>query len=55
MKAVLWGDLDTIDLLLAHGADVNALDRDGWSPLRLAQARGDRLAEARLRARGAVV
>ena len=55
MKAVLWGDLETIDLLLAHGADVHALDRDGWSPLRIARAKGDHPAERRLTARGAAL
>jgi Ankyrin repeats (3 copies) len=34
--AVMWGDVELAEMLIAHGADVNVRDKDGRSLLQLA-------------------
>ncbi|HEY0323557.1 MAG TPA: ankyrin repeat domain-containing protein [Pyrinomonadaceae bacterium] len=41
IKAAQDGDLERIKLLVAQGADVNALSRDEWTPLMIASLGGD--------------
>ncbi|WP_262690010.1 glutaminase A [Kordiimonas aestuarii] len=53
IHAASLGDLAEITRLVAHGADINAADYDGRSPLHLAAAEGRELAVAYLLARGA--
>src|SRR5437879_1392662 len=38
--AVAKGDVVGINVLLAEGTDVNAKDKDGWTPLRMAALKG---------------
>jgi ankyrin len=38
--AVFNGDADSVELLLEHGADVNAIAGNGWTPLHIACASG---------------
>jgi ankyrin repeat protein len=40
-KVAIWGDLDAAEVLLAHGADINALGEDDDTPLHRAVA-GDK-------------
>lgn len=47
------GHLPTVELLLARGADANAVGGAGWRPLHLAASRGARAAVERLLAAGA--
>jgi len=53
IHAASLGDLAEITRLVAHGADINAADYDGRSPLHLAAAEGREMAVAYLLARGA--
>ena len=39
-QAVLDGNLPAVRLLIRHGADVNKIDEDSWSPLHAACAEG---------------
>src|SRR5262245_50943132 len=39
--AVFNGDEDSVELLLKHGADVNAIAANGWTPLHIACAKGN--------------
>ena len=55
MSAVLGGSLPLLDLLLAHGADVDARDPHGWTPLHFAAQEVLPEMAARLLARGADV
>ena len=51
--AALYKQASVINLLLAHGADPNATDRQGWSPLHCAALNGDVAAARVLLAAGA--
>lgn len=39
-QAVLDGNFKAVRLLLKHGADVNKVDEDSWTPLHAACAEG---------------
>ena len=39
-QAVLDGNLDAVELLVKHGADINKQDDDTWTPLHAACAEG---------------
>ena len=52
-QATLKGDAALVTLLLQHSADVNALGRDGWTPLCLAARAGHLLIAEALLAGGA--
>jgi len=47
------GKKEIVDLLIAHGADVNAKKGDGWTPLRFAQWKKRAAIEETLRKHGA--
>ena len=51
--AIVYGQLEAMRLLLAHGADPNLADSDGMTPLMLAASCGRVLAVKELMARGA--
>jgi ankyrin repeat protein len=53
--AVWYGHLDAAELLLSHGADVDAVDRSGFTPLMAAASRGDDPAVRFLLEKGAQV
>ena len=55
LHAALAGAEETavVELLLAHGADANAVGGGGWRPLHLAAARGNAVLARRLLAAGA--
>jgi len=40
IEAARWGDLEKVKKLLDRGADVNARDKDGWTPLHWASVHG---------------
>ena len=48
-------DRDSLELLTAHGANVNAMDRNGVTPLNIAVSDGQRLLTKRLMDLGADV
>jgi len=52
-RAIVSGDLDGVRMLLASGADVNALDRHGQTGLMLAAHKGHALVVRELVAHGA--
>jgi ankyrin repeat protein len=53
LLAVLNGRSDVVNLLLTHGADVNAADRGGTTPLQAAESTHQPGIAATLRAAGA--
>jgi ankyrin repeat protein len=53
LLAVLNGRTDAVELLLAHGASVNAADRSGITPLQAAQSMHETDIAATLRSAGA--
>ncbi len=54
MVAVTWGrPVETVKLLISHGADVNAQNIWGDTPLHLAARRGDKAAVRFLLSNGA--
>ena len=50
--AVVSGQKDVAELLLAHGAEVNAEDNDGFTPLHVATANGHKEMAELLRQHG---
>ena len=40
LRAALAGEAEEVRALLGRGADVNAADRDGWTPLMEAASKG---------------
>jgi ankyrin repeat protein len=54
MLAANRGFLDVVHLLLAHGARVDIVAKDGWTALQAAEMIGDEEAAALLRAAGAL-
>jgi ankyrin repeat protein len=53
LLAVAAGRASAVEILLAHGADPNAVDADGHTPLELAHAAGQDLVVAMLQRAGA--
>jgi ankyrin repeat protein len=52
-KAAIWGDVDAAEVLLMHGADVNAHGEDGETPLHMAVIGGSAAMVVFLLSRGA--
>jgi hypothetical protein len=46
MKAALGAGVGVAQLLIEHGADINAVDQHGWTALRYATSTRDQLAKA---------
>ena len=44
MMAAGNGDPDAVSLLIAHGADINAVDDSGMTPIKIAAAQGNFMA-----------
>ena len=51
--SLIWGNHTVVDKLLAKGADVSAIDSDGWTPLVKAAASGDSAIVRTLLSKGA--
>ena len=54
-QAAAYGHVELIDLQAAQGADLNALNQDGWAPLHLAVVVGQIKAAEKLLSKGAKV
>lgn len=51
--AAIWGDLEAVECLLRHGANVHAVGEDGYKPLDETREQGHRAVAELLLAHGA--